>query len=92
MRVSSDGQRTRRGWIPASHPVTAGTAWQTEPRPEPCGTPQESESVEEERLPALTEKLGLLWTASQTSTRGLGGVMFLLIYFTISVRTGGIYR
>lgn len=49
----------------------------TEPRPEPCGTPQESETDEEERLPAITDNLGLLWTASQTSTHGLGGVIFL---------------
>lgn len=53
----------------------------TEPRPEPCGTPQESEAVEEERLPAITENLGLLRTASQTSSRGLGGVLVLTHIF-----------
>lgn len=39
----------------------------TEPRPEPCDTPEEGKTVEEERLPAITEQLGLLWTPSQTS-------------------------
>lgn len=67
----------------------------TEPRAEPCGTPQEGKSLEEERLPAITEQLGLVWTPSQTSTLPNGfereESSFLLLDFSTSESTRGVF-
>lgn len=67
----------------------------SEPRPEPCGTPEEGKTLEEQRLPAITEQLGLLWTPSQTPILPNGFEQeepsFLLLDFPTSVSTRGLY-